>query len=112
ERSYPGVALFLQLHLREDVVDRVRRAVKAPEQLEAFLHGELLGEFRLLERDADALPELLCVPRPGTAEDRDVTVVGREEPLADLDGRRLPRAVRPEESEALSRADLEVEAVD
>ena len=36
----------------------------------------------------------------------------REQPLEDLDGRRLPRAVGTEEPEALAASHLEIEPVD
>ena len=49
---------------------------------------------------------------PGAAEHLDLAGVAVDEPLADLDGRRLPRAVGAEEAEALPRADVEVEAID
>jgi hypothetical protein len=41
----------------------------------------------------------------------DVAVVGRGQPLADLDGRRLAGAVRPEQTEALARTHLELDSV-
>jgi len=39
-------------------------------------------------------------------------LVRRRQPFADLDRRRLPRAVRSEKTEALPRRDREIESVD
>ncbi len=46
------------------------------------------------------------------AEHADVALGSRPEAFEDLDGRRLPGAVRPEEGEDLAALDLEVDARD
>ena len=52
------------------------------------------------------------VRAPAQAEHFDVARVRLEQPLEDLDGRRLAGAVRAEQAEALARPHLEVEARD
>jgi hypothetical protein len=47
---------------------------------------------------------------PPKAEELDLTAVGREQALADLDRRGLAGPVGPEQPKALSRRDLQVEA--
>ena len=49
---------------------------------------------------------------PAEAEHLDLAGVRLEQPLEDLDGRRLAGAVRAEQAEALAGRDLEVEAGD
>ena len=69
-------------------------------------------QLRLLELDAEPLPERLVVGSPSAAEHLDVARVRLEQPLEDLDGRRLAGAVRTEQAEALARPHLEVQAGD
>ena len=66
------------------------------------MNGLLVGKPRLLERHADPLADLGLVGRPAQAEDLDVARGRLVQPLEDLDGRRLARAVGPEQPEALA----------
>ena len=85
--------------------------VERSEQPQRLLDGELVGELRLLELDAEALAQLaLVAPSAGRAPR--LARVGREQPFEDLDRRRLAGAVRAEQAEALAAAHLERQAVD
>src|SRR5262249_28675565 len=66
-------------------------------------------QLRLLEDDADAGAETGIAARRIVAEDRHVASVPLPVALEDLDGRRLPGAVRPEQTEHLSGRDLEAD---
>ena len=92
-------------------VDLTPVPVEAAEQPDRLLHGELLGELRLLELDAEPLAERALVAVPPLPEHFDHALVGRRESLADLDRRRRPRAIRAEQPEALPRGHREIEAV-
>src|SRR5262249_3027610 len=81
-------------------------------EAERLLDGQLFVELRFLERDADPLAEPPRVALPGGPQELDLALVGRGEPLQDLDRRRLPSAVRPQEPEALAAVDREVEPGD
>src|SRR6185295_8595646 len=83
-----------------------------PEQVDRLFHGELLGELSLLQRDSQQLPELPVVRSPAAAQHQHLASIRSVDPLTDLDGGSLSRAVRAQEAEALSRVDLEIEAVD
>ena len=75
-------------------------------------HREVRPELRLLQHDADALPELAAGALRIVAEHRHLARVARAVALEDLDGRRLPGAVRAEQPEDLALLDLEVDALD
>src|SRR5579862_3289570 len=111
ERADACVDLLVELDDAHHVRDVVRVPVKALEQGETLTHRELFGELRLLERNADTLPELRRVAFPGAPEDLDVTAVAFEKPLADLDRGGLSGSIGSQEAEALARLHLEVEAV-
>ena len=87
-------------------------AVERAEEAHGLVDGELLGELRLLQRDAHALAQLALVVAPVHAQDLDDAGVGRGESFQDLDGRGLAGAIRAEEAEAFAALDDEVEAVD
>ena len=88
---------------------RIERA----EEVERLVDRELLGEARLLERDAEAAPAAPARAFPSAARgSRTSPASGTRQPLEDLDGRRLAGAVGAEQAEALAGADLEVEPVD
>jgi hypothetical protein len=56
----------------------------------------------MLEDDADALAELARYVRRVVAQDGDLAAVAAAVALEDLDGRRLPGAVRAEQAEHLA----------
>src|SRR5205085_9671851 len=94
--------------------DGVRLAIKRSKQREHFTDGELVGELCLLQLNAEPLAQ--GAPRgafaPRRPQNLDVTAVGRRQPLEDLDGGRLPGAVRPEQPKALAGPDGKIETRD
>jgi hypothetical protein len=60
--------------------------------------------------DPESLPELSIVPSPREAQHLDLPAGRIEEPLEDLHGRGLSRAVGAQQTEALARPDLEIQA--
>ena len=99
------VALLIEREIAQQLLGVVPVAIERAEEPQRLEHGELLGELRFLQRDADALAQLALVLAPRQAEDLDVAGVGRGQAFEDLDRRRLPRAVRPEEAEAFAARD-------
>ena len=95
-----------------DVVDRAAALVEAPKQPHRLVDGELLGELRFLELNAEPLAQLALVPVPAQSEQLDLAGIRRQQPFADLDRRRLAGAVRAEQTEAFAGGDDEVEPVD
>ena len=85
--------------------------VEAAEELHRLLYRELLRELGLLERDPQPLAQLAVVLAPAAPEHGHLAGVGRVQPLADLDGRRLARTVGSQKAEALAGEDLEIEAI-
>src|SRR5207253_1671458 len=71
-----GVALLLELHAGDDLIDVATGLVEAPEESERLDDGQLLAQLRLLELHAESLPKLPFITVPGHAEDRDLTRVG------------------------------------
>ena len=86
--------------------------VEAAEEGEDLADLELLGELRLLQLDAEPRAQRAAVAPPALAEHLDLPGARREQPLEDLDRRRLARPVRPEQAEALAGRHREVEPVD
>ena len=66
------------------------------------MREEVLGKGALLQLDPDAALHAGRILRDVHTGDRRAPSVGGAEPLEDLDGRRLPRAVRPEQREDLA----------
>jgi hypothetical protein len=93
------------------VVGRRSLAVEAAEKSKRFEDGQLVGELRLLELDAEPLPQRVRVALPAHAEHFHLAGIGSCQALADLDRRRLAGAVGSDQAEALARADLEIDAV-
>ena len=105
------VPLLLEREILEQPLRVAAARVERAEEIEHLEDGQLLGEPRLLERDAEARAELPLVLSPAAAEDLDVSGVGAREPLEDLDRRGLAGAVRPEKAEAFARPDLQIQPV-
>ena len=95
-------ALALELDDLQQLVDRAAAAIERAEQAEHLLDRQLLAELRLLQLNAEPLPDLPLVRAPAEAEHLDLAGVGREQPLENLDRRRLAGAVRAEQAEALA----------
>ena len=85
------------------LVDDVRAVADA----QRLANGQRRPHLRLLQHDADALAELGPRVRGIEAEDIHVAAVPSAIPLQDLDRRRLPRAVRPQQAEDLALVDVE-----
>ncbi len=112
ERDHARIALLLELHERDHLLRRRTAIEEAAEQPQGLEDGQLVGELRLLQLDAQPLAQRLRVRRPPQPENFDVTRVRLGQPLADLDRRRLAGAVRTEQAEALPGRHVEVDAVD
>ena len=85
---------------------------EAAEQAHGLEHGELLGKLRLLQLNAEPLPEFRRVPIPAHAEHLDLARIGGRQAFADFDGGGFAGAVGPEQAEAFAAAHFQIEAVD
>ena len=103
---------FFELDERQHLVDRVRVTVERAEHGECLLDGELVGELRFLELNAQALAERASCGAftPGRAKNLDVAAVLECQSLEDFDGRGLACPVRAQQAEALAARDGEVDA--
>src|SRR5262249_28801532 len=88
------------------------RVIEAAEEPDHLADGLLVGESCLLERHADPLANRRFGVPPAQPEDLDLAGGRLVQPLENLDGRRLARAVGPEQAEALADGDLQVDPVD
>ena len=87
----------------EQFVDGAPAVVEGAEQAERLLDGQLVGELRLLELDAEALTQLALVVRASVSPSTSTSPAsGVEQPFEDLDRRRLAGAVRSEQPEAFA----------
>ena len=94
----------------DHLVDRPRVLVVAAEEREALARGEVLVHRRRLQHDADARAPVARRAGGIGAEHRHGASVAASVALEDLDRRRLAGAVRAEQREDLSLADLEAHA--
>ena len=86
--------------------------IETAEQVERFLDREFLGQTRLLEGNAESLPQGFVVLSPAAAEDLDVPGRGRQQTFQDFDGRGLTGSVRSKQAETFAGVHLQVQAVD
>src|SRR5262249_12619996 len=108
----PGAPLLREGDEPHDVPGVEAATVERPEQRQRLRDAQLLGETGLLERDADALPQVVGVRVPAPPEHLDLARRRRLQAFEDLDRRRLPGAVGAQKAEALPRPDLEIETID
>jgi hypothetical protein len=110
ERAHVGVGLLLQAGDRDDLLDVARARVEVGEVAQRLARRDVAVHPGRLQDDADALAQrpraLLWV----VSEHRHDPARARAVALEDLDGRRLPGAVGPEQAEDLAGGDLEVQA--
>src|SRR5438105_674784 len=109
---YPAAALRFQLHDPQQLVERAAAMIERPEQAQRLFDRQLVPQLRLLQLDAEALPQLAMVLLPREAEDLDLAGVRFEQPLENFDRRRLSGTIRPEQAEALTAVDDERQSVD
>src|SRR6266853_2826566 len=114
QRDHARMAFLFELDEGEHFLDGVRLAVERSKQCEDFADGELIGELRFLQLNAEPFAQGASRRSvlPPHAEDFDVARVGRRQPFEDLDRRRLAGAVRAEQPKAFTGADAEIEAGD
>ena len=107
-----GVGLLLELHERDQLLDRPTRLVEPGEQRAELGDGLLLEQPRVLERHADTRADLLRVAPPVQPQHLDDAFGRVEQAFADLHGGRLARTVRAEQPEDLAALDRQVQPVD
>ena len=73
---------------------------------------DLVRQISGLQADADPVLQLFLLFVGIEVEHPDVPGTALPDALQNLDGRRLPGAVRPQQSENLARVDLEIDALD
>src|SRR5262245_5590985 len=104
---HPARTFALELDEREQIVDRSTAIVERAEEAKRLLDRQLVGELRFLQLDSEPLPQRAFIALPAQTEHLDIAVIRREQSLEDLDRRRLARAVRSEQSEALAAPHVE-----
>jgi len=102
---------LLELNELDDGIRRRSLAVKATKDLYRLRHGKLIGKLRLLQRDPEPFSQISTVPFPSPSKNFDIATIRGGKPFADLDGRRLPGAVRPEQPKTLPLQHLEIEPI-
>src|SRR5581483_725325 len=110
ERLDPRVALLVEADERDHLVDVPGLGVVAGEHRVRLVDREARPQLRVLQHDADPLAELRAGPLRVVPQHAHVAGVPVAVALEDLDRRRLPGAVRPEQAEHLALVDLEVDA--
>ena len=107
ERLDAGVPLLAEADELDHLVDVARVGEVAGEEAVRLADGQERAQLRLLQDDPHPLSEPSRRLAGIEAEHRGVAAVAPAVALEDLDGRRLARAVRPEEPEDLALGDVE-----
>jgi hypothetical protein len=89
-----------------------RIAVEAAEERHGLVDGELVGEARFLERDADRSADFLSVRLPFQAEDFNFAAGGVEQAFEDFERGGFARTVGPEQTKTFAVFDEQVQAAD
>ena len=92
----PAATLPLQFDECQQLVDRLAAVIERSEDTQRLLHGQLVGELRLLQLNAQALAELLLVRLPPATEHLHLSTVWRKQAFKDFNGRRLAGTIGPE----------------
>src|SRR5687767_12898472 len=102
---------MIELPLGREIVERPRCGMERGEDPKRLTDAYAIGKRGILQLCAD--PPAQSIARPGRveAEHRDRSGVCSAQPLEDLDGRGLARAVRAEQSEQLAFLDGEGDPV-
>src|SRR5262245_17651622 len=112
ELSNPASSFRFELHDPEQLVDRAAAVVEGTEQPQCLFDRELVGKLRLLQLHADALTQPAVVTAPRHPENLHLSPVRLEKAFQNFDGRRLSRAVRAKQAEALAASDMERQPID
>src|SRR6185295_18480369 len=72
EVVHERAALLGQADRGQQLLDRAAARVERGEELQRLLDAQLVGEARLLQRDADALAQRALVAGPGAAQQLDL----------------------------------------
>ena len=109
--THARVSLLAELHH----VDHLGRCgtliVKAAEQPHRLEDRQLLGKLCILQLNAETLPQRHSLGLPLHSEHAHVTRIRGSQPLADLDCRRLARAIGAQQPEAFTPLHLKVKTV-
>jgi hypothetical protein len=84
--------------------------VEAAEQPQGLGHGELVGELRVLQLNAEPLAQRAGVGRPREPEDLDLPFIRGGQPLADFNGGRLAGAVGSQQAETDAARHIQIDA--
>ena len=107
-----GIGLLGELEFFENLVRRSRLTIETGEKIQSFADRKLFREPRFLQRDPQQLAKFTLIGLPVASQDGDFPGRGFEQAFKDFYGGRLAGAVRPEQAEALSSLDFEVQTPD
>ena len=112
EGLHPGIGLLRQADQLDHLVNRARRRVVTRVAGQRLAHRQVRLHRQLLQHDPDPGPQ--PPPRPPCSrvnpEHLNPASIPGPEPLENLNRRRLPRAIGPQQGEYLAPRDLKVHA--
>ena len=103
--------LFFELRRPDRFIHREAAPKKTAKQPQHFFHRQLVRKLRLLQLNPDSLPQLLRARLPVQAQQLHQAFVRRGQPFANFNGRRLPRPVRPQQSETLPLRHFQIQPI-
>src|SRR5688572_8771507 len=94
--------LAFELDNLQQIVDRPPARVERTKEPQRLLDGQLVGELRLLQLDAEPLAQRSFVMAPAQSKYLDLAGIWLQQTFQDLDRCRLAGAVRPEQAKAFA----------
>src|SRR5438270_1137042 len=104
--------LLLEPYEGDHLVQRSRMRIEAPVHVDRLGDGQVGVDTSRLQDDPDLFPKPAVMGRGIDAKHRDSSGIAGAESLQDLNGRRLARAVRPEQGKDFSLRDGDVNTLD
>jgi hypothetical protein len=111
ETADPRTPLFAELDDADHFVDGATPVVEAAEKTKSLEDGQLLRELRILELNAEPLPQIAAIVLPRSSENYHLPGIPRQESFAYLYCSGLAGAIGAEQSETLPGGNIQIEAV-
>src|SRR5262245_10877972 len=106
----PGTRLFFERHAADGFLRLDALLIEAADKRHCFQNGQLVRQARLLKRDTDTFTDFRTVSSPIPPQDFYFAASRVEQPLDNLQCGRLSRAIGPEQSEAFTLGDDQVQS--
>lgn len=102
---------FIELHHANHLGNAWSTTIEATKEANGLFNGQFFGKLRILKLNPKTMTKFRAVRVPAQTKQFDRTAVRREQPLANLNGRGLPRSVWSEDAKTFARRSFEIDAI-